>query len=223
MKRLGILLIACLVTFPLHAQEFQTGVAAYGKGDYATAVRVFQVHAEQGDAAAQFNLGFMYRKGQGVGKDNSTAVEWWLKSAKQGFEQAQQSLVFMYTYGVGAPKNHAKAAYWKTELELAKAPPNREDGNSKPIDLGEVEAIRSAAEDGNAIAQVELATLYEVGEGVPQDFVKAHAWYNLAAAQGRRAAARKRDNIAKQMTPKDISQAQRLAAELAQMQSGNGG
>ncbi len=41
--------------------DFQDGVAAHERGDYATALREFRPLAEQGDAAAQYNLGQMYR------------------------------------------------------------------------------------------------------------------------------------------------------------------
>ena len=42
---------------------------AYGRGDYAAAVRISRQGAEQGDAWAQYNLGFMYATGEGVPED----------------------------------------------------------------------------------------------------------------------------------------------------------
>ena len=62
-------------------QTFDEAVAAYDRGDYATAVRGFLVHAEQGDATAQFNLGLMYDKGEGVLKDEAEAVRWYRLAA----------------------------------------------------------------------------------------------------------------------------------------------
>lgn len=41
-----------------------------------------------------------------------------------------------------------------------------------------------AANQGNAIAQFNLGTLYENGEGVSQDYSKAFEWYQKAANQG---------------------------------------
>ena len=46
-----------------------------------------------------------------------------------------------------------------------------------------VEAIRLAAEQGFASAQYNLGLMYANGEGVPQDYVAAHMWFNLAGAQ----------------------------------------
>ena len=48
---------------------FNEGVAAYKRGDYATALHEFRRLAEQGHAKAQHNLRFMYRKGRGVPQD----------------------------------------------------------------------------------------------------------------------------------------------------------
>lgn len=55
--------------------------------------------------------------------------------------------------------------------------------------------------------------MYEQGVGIPQDYAVAHMWYNLADANGLEDAADYRDNVAKQMTPQDISRAQALASE----------
>jgi hypothetical protein len=40
------------------------------------------------------------------------------------------------------------------------------------------------AEQGNASAQLNLGLMYEMGEGVPEDFVEAVRWWRLAAEQG---------------------------------------
>ena len=55
--------------------------------------------------------------------------------------------------------------------------------------------------------------MYYNGEGVPQDYVQAHMWFNLAASKRNENGRKNRDIIAKKMTPADISKAQRLARE----------
>jgi hypothetical protein len=50
-------------------------------------------------------------------------------------------------------------------------------------------------------------------KGVPQDYALAHMWYNLTAASGWQLAARSRERVAKQMTPAQIAEAQKLARE----------
>ena len=41
-----------------------------------------------------------------------------------------------------------------------------------------------------------LGGMYEKGEGVPQDYVQAHKWYNLAASYGELIAIKGRDDVA---------------------------
>ena len=48
---------------------------------------------------------------------------------------------------------------------------------------------------------------------MPQDFVLAYMWLNLAAARGFGVAAMDRDRVARVMTRSDISEAQRLTRE----------
>jgi TPR repeat protein len=55
--------------------------------------------------------------------------------------------------------------------------------------------------------------MYNEGQGVPEDFVQAHKWYNLATVNGDKPAAELRDALAKQMTPAQIAEAKNLARE----------
>ena len=73
--------------------------------------------------------------------------------------------------------------------------------------------FRLAAEQGYARAQYNLGFMYYNGEGVPQDYVQAHMWWNLAASKGNENGRKNRDIIAKKMTPVQITEAQRIARE----------
>ena len=55
--------------------------------------------------------------------------------------------------------------------------------------------------------------MYFVGWGVPEDYVQAHMWLNLAAAKGQKNTAEIRDDVARKMTPAQIAAAQKLARE----------
>ena len=75
---------------------------------------------------------------------------------------------------------------------------------------------RRAAERGLAEAQYSLGSLYADGRGVPQNFMAAHMWLNLAASrllEQREKAVELRDQIAELMSREDLSEAQRLATE----------
>ncbi|ENX2835056.1 tetratricopeptide repeat protein [Neisseria gonorrhoeae] len=68
--------------------------------------------AEQGNAAAQFNLGVMYENGQGVRQDYVQAVQWYRKASEQGDAQAQYNLGLMYYDGRGVRQDLALAQQW---------------------------------------------------------------------------------------------------------------
>jgi len=55
--------------------------------------------------------------------------------------------------------------------------------------------------------------MYVDGYGVPQDYIQAHMWFNLAGANGVAFAVQQRDMVARKMTPGQIAEAQRLARE----------
>ena len=92
--------------------DLQKGLTAYQSGDFATALRELTPLAEQGDATAQFVLGFMYDEGKGVPKNGKTAVKWYELAAKQGYARAQYALGLMYAEGEGVPENDKTAVKW---------------------------------------------------------------------------------------------------------------
>jgi peptidoglycan hydrolase-like protein with peptidoglycan-binding domain len=69
------------------------------------------------------------------------------------------------------------------------------------------------ADQGDADAQFFLGHMYASGKGVLQDYIKAHVWFNISAAQGNENAAATRDKIAERMTIQQIAKAQKLARE----------
>jgi TPR repeat protein len=48
----------------------------------------------------------------------------------------------------------------------------------------EIRLIRPLAEQGNAIAQGRLGSMYLTGQGVPQDYAQAISWFRKAADKG---------------------------------------
>ena len=133
-------LLVTMGTLPVAAQSLDEAVAAYERGDYATALRGFRLAAEQGHAGAQANLGGMYDNGESVPEDDAEAVRWYRLAAEQGHARAQYSLGLMYAKGEGVLKDAAEAVRW----------------------------FRLAAEQGDANAQANLGRMYTRGEGVPR-------------------------------------------------------
>ena len=74
-----------------------------------------------------------------------------------------------------------------------------------------------AADPENAAAQFNLGVKYATGQGVPQDYVQAHMWFNLAASRStgelRDNIVKNRDRAADELAPDELSEAQCLARE----------
>ena len=122
----------------------------------AEAVKECRRAAEQGDAAAQSNLGLMYDEGRGVAQDYTEALKWYRRAADQGNATAQYNLGAMYEEGQGVPQDDTEAVKW----------------------------FRRAADQGDADAQYNLGLMYDKGRGVSQDDAEALKWYRRAADQG---------------------------------------
>ncbi len=105
------------------------GLAAYNRGDYATALREWRPLAEQGDAGAQIFLGFMYKKGRGVPQDYAEAMKWYRKAAEQGYASAQVNLGVMYINGQGVPQDYVQALMW-FNLAASRFPPGEKRDRS---------------------------------------------------------------------------------------------
>ncbi|MBT6117523.1 MAG: hypothetical protein HOH66_06615, partial [Rhodospirillaceae bacterium] len=83
--------------------------------------------------------------------------------------------------------------------------------------------LQVSAEIGDADSQYLLGQINENGLGVPQNFLRAHVWYNLAAASGHEAAANARDALAKRMAPDQVAKAQSRASEWLPVDAGDRG
>ena len=185
--------IACAIfpftPHPATADVVADALAAYQRGDYPAAYKLSLPWAQQGNRDAEFLIGLMYATGHGVRQSYSEAAQWYQQAADDGQDSAQNNLAQLYAAGRGVRGSLVEAAtlYWR------------------------------AADQGNHRAQYNLAVAYRDGKGVEQDFVRAYMWYTLSAAVGwdldvHDMARKERDELAKQMTPAQIAQAEAQAA-----------
>lgn len=185
----SIIILSAVLLFaaagPGWAQSYDAGVAAYNRGDFATAFKQWKPLADKGDVKAQHYLGLMYTQGQGVPKDHAKAVFWFKKATKAGHIPSAYNLGFRYLRGEGVPQDPKTAAV----------------------------LIRRAAGAGLVPAQHTLGLLYANGDGVPRDFVRAYLWLSLSAKQKNQIAEKDRDAIAKRMTAEQLRKAQSLVAK----------
>jgi TPR repeat protein len=87
-----ILAMQLMGTVAAVAGPWEDGMAAYNRGDYMPAIRLFRPLAEQGNAKAQNVLGVMFRKGEGVPKNPARAHMWFSFAAKRGEAGARAEL-----------------------------------------------------------------------------------------------------------------------------------
>jgi TPR repeat protein len=74
------------------AGPWEDGMAAYNRGDYVPAIRLFRPLAENGNAKAQNVLGVMYRRGEGVARNSVRAFLWFSRAAARGDAKARAEL-----------------------------------------------------------------------------------------------------------------------------------
>ena len=85
---------------------------AFVNRDYETALRLFRLAADQGDANGQFMLGVMYATGQGIPQNYAEAVKWYRLATDQGSADAQYNLGGMYATGQGVQQDYVSAYAW---------------------------------------------------------------------------------------------------------------
>lgn len=107
-----IVVIALATALTSFRAEVESGMSAYDAGDYETAYQEWLPLAEEGSAAAQFNLSLLYRYGNGRPVDSKTAAEWCLKAADGGFLPAQYEMGKIYEAGEGVRRNVVEAHKW---------------------------------------------------------------------------------------------------------------
>ncbi len=185
----GVLLFAILLLGGAGSALADTGagIEAYERGDYAAARAAWGPLAADGDAQAQYFLGNLYSKGDGVARDLGQALYWFRAAAEQGESYGQFALGYVYEHGLGAAPDLAAAVRW----------------------------YRAAAVQGNLAAGNNLGLMYEQGRGVARDYVRAYAWYTRAAEgpglEPDRAALNQA-RLAAKMTPEERAAARRLLA-----------
>ena len=106
------LLIYCSLPILFSCAEDIDPRLAFEKGDYASALSVWKIRAEQNDLESQNFLGVHYLLGLGVKRDFTLARKWYEKAALSGHPDAQRNLGLMYEAGHGIPRDFENAYVW---------------------------------------------------------------------------------------------------------------
>lgn len=120
-------------------EDFRSGLAAFNRGDFVAAMRLWRPLADSDDPRSQAGVGFLYHRGLGVPTDDAQAAFWLRKAAEQGQAEGQFMLGSLYFFGLGVPQSYAAAYAW---CELA-----QDNGQA------EAEACRDAALQSIAVEE----------------------------------------------------------------------
>jgi TPR repeat protein len=169
------------------ADTFEEGMALYEDSEIKKAIKIWRPLAEQGDVAAQIQLGDMYLRGIGVKADSKEALKWYHSAALQGNSVAEYNLGNLYSSPrPGMEANLDESIKW----------------------------YRKSAEHGNANGQFSLATKYFRGEGLSQDNVMSYAWLEVANRNGHHSAHNYRELVSMILSAEEIEKAKLLADQL---------
>lgn len=146
-------------------------------------------NARNGDAQAQYELGYCYDRGEGVVQDHEKAMFWFLKAAMQEHDEACYELGMLYHYGEGVEQNYAKAVYWyEKAAKRGHAMAQNSLGNrylyGEGVEENDELAVHwysMSADQDNRVAMYNLGRCYKHGWGVPEDIEKAIEWHTKAA------------------------------------------
>ena len=134
--------------------NFQGGVDAFNRGDYARAYAEWLPLAEAGDPDASRNIGRLFHKGLGVQLDLTQARTWYSRSAAKCNATAQNNLGLMILNGEGGVRDPVLA-----------------------FRLFERAAKQGLHADADAMGN--LAGMYLSGAGTQQNVIEAYKWYHL--------------------------------------------
>lgn len=174
--RIGIILTAVFILAPVQSYaDFAKGVTAYDTKDYKTAFQEWEKAAENGDLAAQRNLGHLYRWGKGVERNSARAAYWYHRAAKIGFDRAQYNLAILYFRGEGVPKDEVEAMRWleksakqdneHAKIMLAKLQKN---GDIIPSTPSESSAVKKEENNAMPLTTAKTADLPKPQKNTPE-------------------------------------------------------
>ncbi len=154
--------------------------------------------AEAGNARAQHGLGAMYELGRGTPVDAAKALEWYTKADAQRVAASANSIGALHYRGFGVKADAAEAVRWFRKAAEAGDAPGAlnlagrllagEGAAADPVEARrwlERAAEATGTDDETltvvSVARYTLGKVYEEGNGVEKDLVKALHFYGEAA------------------------------------------
>lgn len=176
-------------------------------GDLRSELRLYRLAARRGSPVAQFRLGLAYEVGRGVARDRRKAQEWLLRAANEGLTsaayrlariletdgaleeaaqlltqaafaghpKAQAHLAELYYAGRGVARDPAVARQWEERASAARRERDTQTDTKRWAE------VQQRAEQGQALAQLQVAREYTGRDKARRDDRRAEQWYLRAA------------------------------------------
>ena len=113
-----LLILLCLFTMACSADtkvDLARAEAYALDGDFAPAWCIWEPLAAAGNVTAQYNLGWLYRNGNGVAANDQRALQLWEQAARSGHAEAQMALAMLYGQQGSPLEDQAQAVNWYRE------------------------------------------------------------------------------------------------------------
>lgn len=94
------------------SSDWRAGAEAADREDFETAAKEWRRAADEGDARAQYSLGFLYQMGDGVTRDYDKAIHYYEMAAERGHSGAQVALGNLCRMGLGMARDYVTAYMW---------------------------------------------------------------------------------------------------------------
>jgi len=168
-----------LLVLPVAADPMQSAMQNYQQGKFQLAREQF-AKLIKNNSQAQYLLAQMFRLGQGGEADIEQAFNLYQQAADNGHIHAQRNIATIHYYGkLNDKPDYDRALQW----------------------------FNKAAENNDAWSQWYLAIMYQNGEGVDKDLLKAYQWASIAARNGHREALAMQSIVKQQMNLQQLHQA----------------
>ena len=172
-------------------EDYIAGQIAFENGNYRLAYQSWLTSAENMNAAAQYNIGYLYEKGLHLDQNFSKALDWYEKAAANGDVDAQYAAGRMNLEGIG------------TEIDQEIA----------------ITFLQNAAASGNIFSMLTLGDIHFFEKLPISNQLTAEKWYQLASDLGSAHGAAMlgllwRENPQFKKTPKQIISQLELAVSL---------
>lgn len=156
---------------------FDEGVASYRSGNHTAAFKEWTEAAQRGDVDAQYNLGCLYVRGEGIPQNRAGAIDWLQRAADQGDIDAATWLLFSNSITEDRRKEFFSRRLKPTDRFRLTFVVQLIDGtmHRRPCSTDEKEGAQ---------IEFDLGLKYETGTaGFPQDDKQAAGWYRRASAR----------------------------------------